>query len=188
MNEADPRVRRTRKLLQDALVELLAEKSFEAITVQDIATRSTINRATFYAHFADKYDLFAHYSRHWFRTFCEARLPPGAGFSRANLETLVLASMQALAELDDHCRPAEALKPRVMSAVQEELAQFVLGWLEATPSSAVRAGAGLEATAAGVSWAIFGTALDWSRMPERSPAEPRAAQIAALVFHGVSAD
>jgi hypothetical protein len=76
----------------------------------------------------------------------------------------------------------------VMAAVQEELAQFVLGWLEATPSSGVRAGAGLEATAAGVSWAIFGTALDWSRMPERSPAEPRAAQIAALVFHGVSAD
>ena len=59
VNEADPRVKRTRKLLQDALLELLAEKSFDAITVQDIAERSTINRATFYAHFVDKYDLFA---------------------------------------------------------------------------------------------------------------------------------
>jgi AcrR family transcriptional regulator len=60
-------VRRTRKLLQDAFVELLAEKRFEAITVQDIAARSTVNRTTFYAHFVDKYDLFAQFSREWFR-------------------------------------------------------------------------------------------------------------------------
>ena len=73
VNEADPRVKRTRKLLQDALLELLTEKNFDAITVQDIAERSTINRATFYAHFADKYALFASYSREWFRR----RFPTG---------------------------------------------------------------------------------------------------------------
>jgi AcrR family transcriptional regulator len=51
----DPRVRRTRQLLQDALLALLAEKRFEAITVQDITERATLNHATFYAHFADKW-------------------------------------------------------------------------------------------------------------------------------------
>src|SRR5258708_26976541 len=108
VNEADPRVRRTRKLLQDALLELLAEKSFDAITVQDIAERSTINRATFYAHFVDKYDLFAAYSREWFRQTLHQELPEGAAFSRANLQVVILATMQALAEMDDHCRPTEA--------------------------------------------------------------------------------
>ena len=53
----DPRVTRTRKLIRDALVSLLAEKNFESISVQDIAARSTVNRATFYAHFTDKFAL-----------------------------------------------------------------------------------------------------------------------------------
>ena len=49
----DPRVTRTRKLLLDAFVSLQAEKAFDDITVQDIATRATVNRATVYAHFVD---------------------------------------------------------------------------------------------------------------------------------------
>src|SRR5829696_1261418 len=39
----DPRVRRTRQWLQEALINLMAEKSFEAITVQDIAERAGVN-------------------------------------------------------------------------------------------------------------------------------------------------
>ena len=49
----DPRVTRTRKLIRDSLTSLLAEKSFESISVQDIAERATVNRATFYAHFPE---------------------------------------------------------------------------------------------------------------------------------------
>ena len=186
VNEADPRVKRTRKLLQDALLELLTEKNFDAITVQDIAERSTINRATFYAHFADKYALFASYSREWFRQALSNRSPEGASLSRANLELVILATMQALAEMDDHCRPTEALKPLVMSAVQEELSGYLFRWLERTQRVGAHRPIGLETTAAGLSWAIFGTAVDWSRMVERSPAESTAAQIATLLTQGLS--
>ena len=49
----DPRVKRTRKLLQQAFLELFQEKGFAAISIQDITERATANRATFYAHFAD---------------------------------------------------------------------------------------------------------------------------------------
>jgi AcrR family transcriptional regulator len=186
VNEADPRVKRTRKLLQDALLELLAEKSFDAITVQDIAERSTINRATFYAHFVDKYELFASYSREWFRQALFNRLPEGAPFSRANLELVILATMQAMAEMDDHCQPTEAMKPLVMSAVQEELSGYLFRWLERTHRGGPRQPIALESTAAGLSWAIFGTAADWSRMVERSPAESTAAHIATLLTQGLS--
>ena len=55
----DPRVRRTRKLLQDALRSLIHEKRFSKISVQDITERATVNRATFYAHYLDKEDLAA---------------------------------------------------------------------------------------------------------------------------------
>src|SRR5438552_12836656 len=104
VNEADPRVKRTRKLLQDALLELLTEKSFDAITVQDIAERSTINRATFYAHFPDKYQLFGSFVHEWFRKALQRRLDGAAYLSRSNLQLVILASMEALAEMDDHCR------------------------------------------------------------------------------------
>ncbi|HZY42942.1 MAG TPA: helix-turn-helix domain-containing protein, partial [Anaerolineae bacterium] len=53
----DPRVIRTRQMLRDALVSLIAEKGFDAITVQDIADRATLNRATFYLHYQDKHEL-----------------------------------------------------------------------------------------------------------------------------------
>jgi AcrR family transcriptional regulator len=54
----DPRVRRTRQMLRDALIELIDEKGYDAITVQDLANRATLNRATFYLHYRDKEDLF----------------------------------------------------------------------------------------------------------------------------------
>jgi AcrR family transcriptional regulator len=54
---ADLRVRRTRKLLSEALVALLADQPFESITVRQICERAMVHRATFYTHFADKYQL-----------------------------------------------------------------------------------------------------------------------------------
>ncbi len=53
----DPRVKRTHQLLQQALLELMQAKRFASITVHDIAERARLNRATFYAHFEDKYHL-----------------------------------------------------------------------------------------------------------------------------------
>ena len=57
--QTDLRIRRTHKFLQEAMIELITEKGFDAITVGDIAERAMINRATFYRHYQDKYDLVA---------------------------------------------------------------------------------------------------------------------------------
>ncbi len=56
--KADLRVRRTHKLLSQALLSLLTEKSFEEIFVTDICERAMVHRTTFYKHFEDKYHLF----------------------------------------------------------------------------------------------------------------------------------
>lgn len=58
-NTTDLRIVRTKQAIQDALVELIEEKGFEAITVKDLTVRARINRGTFYAHYQDKYDLMA---------------------------------------------------------------------------------------------------------------------------------
>lgn len=53
----DRRVRRTRRLLREALNELIVEKGYDHVTVQDVLDRADVGRATFYAHFKDKDDL-----------------------------------------------------------------------------------------------------------------------------------
>jgi AcrR family transcriptional regulator len=53
----DRRVTRTRRALKEALTDLILEKGYEAVTVQDVIDRADVGRSTFYAHFVDKDDL-----------------------------------------------------------------------------------------------------------------------------------
>ncbi len=53
----DRRVRRSRRALQDALVALILERGYAAVTVEQITERADVSRATFYAHYTDKSDL-----------------------------------------------------------------------------------------------------------------------------------
>ncbi len=53
-NVLDRRVRKTLQLLQDALAELITEKGYEAVTIQEILDRADVGRSTFYAHFENK--------------------------------------------------------------------------------------------------------------------------------------
>ena len=55
----DLRIVRTRKLLSATLLEMMEEQSIEKISVIDLCTRAMVNRATFYAHFEDKYHLLS---------------------------------------------------------------------------------------------------------------------------------
>lgn len=56
-NYTDLRIIRTKEAIRGALVKLIEEKGFEAITVKDITTVAKVNRGTFYAHYQNKYDL-----------------------------------------------------------------------------------------------------------------------------------
>lgn len=57
MGKTDLRVIKTEKILNETLLEILKEKSFEEVKVSDICDKALINRSTFYSHFTDKYDL-----------------------------------------------------------------------------------------------------------------------------------
>jgi AcrR family transcriptional regulator len=56
-NSSDLRVRRTQKLLREALIALIEERGFDAITVGELASRAMVSRAAFYRYYQDKYDL-----------------------------------------------------------------------------------------------------------------------------------
>lgn len=55
--EKNLRVRRTQKLLREALVELIEERGFDALTIGEITERALVSRAAFYRNYQDKYDL-----------------------------------------------------------------------------------------------------------------------------------
>ncbi len=67
----DRRIRRTRQLLQDALLALILEKGYDKLTVQDVIDRANVGRSTFYAHFQDKEDLLLSGFEHWRTRFEE---------------------------------------------------------------------------------------------------------------------
>lgn len=56
--KADRRLQRTRELLQKALIELISERGYDAITIQDIVDRANVGRTTFYLHYSSKDELF----------------------------------------------------------------------------------------------------------------------------------
>ncbi|MEI4620452.1 TetR/AcrR family transcriptional regulator [Bacillus cereus] len=53
----DRRIVKTKEAIKNAFVELMSEKNFDQITIQDITDRANIGRRTFYSHYLDKYDL-----------------------------------------------------------------------------------------------------------------------------------
>ena len=55
--QSNLRVRRTQTLLRDALIALIEERGFEALTVGELTARAMVSRAAFYRNYRDKYDL-----------------------------------------------------------------------------------------------------------------------------------
>ena len=57
MKKEDRRVRRTRKILTQALTELLQQKQVNEITVKELTDLADMNRGTFYLYYKDIYDM-----------------------------------------------------------------------------------------------------------------------------------
>ena len=161
----DPRVRRTRKLISQAFAGLIAEKGFQSITVQDVADRAEVNRATFYDHFEDKYDLLDSFVREGFVAWLAKNNPAANELCLTQLARLVEAVFEYFAEINGHCDPAteRQVEPMFQAAVQEKLRETLLAWFHKTPAGVFPLRQPAESVAAAWSWAIFGMASQWSR-------------------------
>src|SRR5476651_1713408 len=93
----DPRIKRTRVLLQQALGKLLESKDFDKISVQDIAEGATVNRATFYDHYTDKFALLECMVGTRFGELLEVRGVVFAGGCSSALRGIVLGVCDYLA-------------------------------------------------------------------------------------------
>ena len=182
----DPRVKRTRQLLQNAFLELFAEKDFTAISIQDITERATVNRATFYAHFSDKYALMDSVMREQFQRNLAEYLPPAPAWGMQSLRALIKATFAFLGHLHHDCNPGHRqFDPLMERALQQELADIVLGWLKRAKVAGMRQGIYLETVASVISWAIFGTVVQWSRGDRTRSAEEMTNQVLLVITEGL---
>ena len=107
--QTDLRIRRTHKFLQEAMIELITEKGFDAITVGDIAERAMINRATFYRHYQDKYDLVAKIFEETTNELVENMKPFRKGTGQSETENPPEIWIQFFEHVSDHARLYRAM-------------------------------------------------------------------------------
>jgi AcrR family transcriptional regulator len=157
----DPRVRRTRGLILQSFESLLAEKNFENISVQDVTDKAQINRATFYAHFQDKYALLDHSINKLFMQEIEKRTLNVCSYSTDNLRNLILAVCDFLAHLHTDCaQPHLQFESLVETTIKKQVFDLLSYWLRKS-----KVPTELPATVA--TWAIYGLASHYSHMKKR---------------------
>ena len=186
-DHVDPRVTRTRHLLVKAFNELLKEKSFEAITVQDIAERATVNRATFYAHFDDKYALFDQVAQESFKQALSGQLPPHAGLDASTLHMLIQVVCEYLEWHSAHCKPSIRTQfgAQLEDQVKRQMRELLLAWLKSAVLKGAASASDLELRAAVASWAIYGAAMFWIDASGKEPAPEFAGRAVPLVMAGL---
>jgi AcrR family transcriptional regulator len=175
----DPRIRRTRMLLQQALGKLLERKEFEKISVQDIAEAATLNRATFYDHYPDKFALLECMVAGRFHELLAARgVVFNAGCASA-LRGIILGVCDYLAATPRlECERQRQMEPHLESSVIAVVRRLLLdGLKEHGAESAIP----VEMTATTASWAIYGAAKEWVHTPHRCSSEEIVEMVMLLV-------
>ncbi|MEZ4767786.1 MAG: TetR/AcrR family transcriptional regulator [Caldilineales bacterium] len=189
LEQLDPRVQRTRQQLEEALLALLSKKKFQAITIQQITTRAGVNRVTFYDHYEDKYDLYRHIVRKTFGQIMAENLAATTAASEDQLRALVRAVCAFFEQLNSACPPTDRQsRPLVEIQVQAQLQDYLLQWLQIQQEMGLQLPAAPEITAKMMSWAIFGSGLDWEQNDTTGTVDEIAGQIFAVVARIVSGE
>lgn len=173
----DPRVIRTRKLIMDAFIHLSETKEFKDITVKDITVDAQINRATFYYHFQDIYDLLEK-SLH---EVLSVQLPEPSEWN----SDAILSLFAAITDFQ------QTLSTRCHRGYEDTIARIIRDQVEVVSARAIaKSSASLtnEATmllATMASWSLYGASVEWKRRMHLSPEEfikPVLPQLVAMIW------
>jgi AcrR family transcriptional regulator len=182
----DPRMRRTRQLLQEALRKLLQTKRLDELLVQDITDAATVNRATFYDHYSDKFAIFEAMIAGDFHKLLQERNIRFDGACCSALEAIILAVCEYLEQIHGHendCARQGSFSSLMDAAITRAIQVVVLNGLR---SRATLVRVSPEILASTMSWAIYGGAREWFYSAKRKPAEEVVPSLARLILPLVS--
>jgi AcrR family transcriptional regulator len=153
------------------LKSLFLEKSFESISVQDIAERATVNRATFYAHFRDKFALLDAVIRAALRQHLSEDDPMASDVR--SLLSAVGKSVFGFVAAHGRCKVDRDFEPQFERAMEAELGEFLAPRFSAC-------------TAHVIATAMVGSAMRWRAGRRKEPADRLVRQIVDILSDGVA--
>jgi AcrR family transcriptional regulator len=178
----DPRILRTRRLLQGTLENLLRTREFTEISVEEIVHAAHLDRATFDEHYEDKTSLLECMVAGWIGELLEKHRVRFDGSSTDAMKGVALCVCDCLAALPN--RHASRFDPHLESAVIEVVRWIVLEGIAVHLPVNGTSAAMVASTAA---WGIYGAAKEWLSVSGRSPAQGAAETIARMVSPMVEA-
>ena len=175
----DPRIRRTRELLQLAMDTLLKQKEFDKITVQDITDEAGVNRATFYAHYPDKFALLECKVAGDFNALLAERGVTFDGTCAGALRSMVLGVCDFLVRTQgEACQRQRQMVPHLEAAMGTVVGKMLLDGLRRHEDGS---NVSPELRAAAISWAILGAAKEWVRTPGRPSSDEIAGTLVGMI-------
>lgn len=166
----DPRVIRTRQLIIDAFNQLILMKDFNQITIKEITELATINRATFYAHFLDKYELLDIVLSEQMKALMKENFSDYKVLDETTLVHMFQAIIHVHETLHSHCRRGYNTFTQMIEDKSKEQLKIILLPMVDDASRAIL-----------LSWALYGAYVEWNRY-RAEEAENYARNIAEIVL------
>jgi AcrR family transcriptional regulator len=166
-------------MLVKSLERLLESKSLDQISVGDITEEATVNRGTFYDHYADKFALFEGLVESGFQELLKKRNMSFDGTCGSALQGITLATCDYMVSLmHPDCQERRQMEEHFEIAMIAVIRGMILCGLQQHP---LRNGISAELVSATVSGAICSGAREWARTPNRGTAEEAANSIFTLI-------
>lgn len=179
--KTDPRVIRTRKLIMDSFIELSGRKEFKDITVKDLTEEAMINRATFYYHFEDIYDLLE-------KALSEVLLinlkcdSYNDGLNEDMLVDIFVAITNFQKSLSTRCH--RGYEDTIARIIRDQLEVIFTRMLQKQqPDDNEQA---QKAMAAMLSWGIYGASVEWRRNSDQIAPEDYIKLIIPYITSGIN--
>jgi AcrR family transcriptional regulator len=186
----DRRVRRTRATLLSALLDLIVERGYEAVSVQDIVDRANVGRSTFYTHFLDKRELLMSGVEGLQALLVQQRGAPVAPATEG--DGLLRFSLPLFRHVQGNMQFCRALLgPRSGAIVEPHLQRMLAGLVREELAARVVTGAApavtLDVTVQYVVSAFIGLLRWWMDQPVPGPAEEMDRQFRIMTLPAITA-
>ena len=183
-HKEDARVKKTKAKLLEAFRQLLSEKTFEDITINEVCSRADVRRATFYKHFDDKYAFLKYFVgslRDEFDHTIPKRKKPNA--TSAYYVEYIRAIVRFLTENElivKNVLQSEVL-PSLIEVIKEKNFEDTCERLRKSVEEGMTLPASIEITASMMTGAVANTLLAWFKGGKAMPVDELIFQMSSVI-------